>query len=318
MDVARFHRGALRLQTDKVDLTALLGHAIESVRPNIDKRGHQLHVDLPPEPIVVDGDGLRLNQVFMNILDNAIKYTGRDGTVSLTARQQANDVEVRIRDNGPGISEAMLPSVFEMFSQASGTLDQSSGGLGIGLFLVKQLVAAHGGTVEAHSDGLGQGSEFVVTLPALADHCPQDGLAQPQQPSSHLARHRVVIVDDVKEAADALAKILGSIGQDATPLYDGESAIPWILEHAPDVVFLDIAMPGLNGYEVARRLRGHRELRTTLLIALTSFGQPEDKRRALESGFHFHMTKPAKLADLEALLLELPRGTKATAAATLL
>ena len=168
MDVARYERGAIRLQRAHVNLAALIGQAIESIRPKLKARGHRLHVALDDEPIFVNGDVVRLHQVFLNILDNAVKYTDRGGTIWISAQHQGNDAEIRIRDNGPGIAASMLSTVFEMFSQASSTLDQSAGGLGIGLYLVKQLVELHGGQIEARSKGLGEGTEFVVTLSALA------------------------------------------------------------------------------------------------------------------------------------------------------
>jgi signal transduction histidine kinase len=175
LDVARIARGRIALQKEHVEIAMLIGHAIESVRPTVDGRGHQLHVDLPAEPVLVEGDVVRLTQVFVNILDNAIKYTPRDGAIWIVARRQGDEAVVRIRDNGPGLPATMLPTVFEMFSQAASTLDQAAGGLGIGLALVKQLVTLHGGLVEARSEGPGTGAEFVVTLPA----CPREQVALP-------------------------------------------------------------------------------------------------------------------------------------------
>lgn len=223
MDMVRFDRGAMHLQKERVDMATLISHVVEAVQANLNLRGHQLHVDLPPEHIVVDGDVVRLTQVFLNIVDNAIKYTGRDGTISIAVRRQGNDAVVEIQDDGPGISETMLPTVFEIFSQAESTRDRSAGGLGIGLCLVKQLVTLHGGTVEAHSDGMGKGSKFTVTLAALpAQTTDGDGPLQLKHENS-LACHRILVVDDVRDSADTLARTLCAMGHNAHSLYDGQA-----------------------------------------------------------------------------------------------
>ncbi len=306
LDVARIARGAIRLQKERVDIATLVGQAIESVQPIADERGHHLHVDLPADPLFVDADVVRLNEVFSNILDNAIKYTGRDGTIWVTARRQGNYALVRIRDNGPGICESMLVTIFEMFSQASSTLDHSVGGLGIGLFLVKQLVELHGGKVEALSAGPGTGTEFVVTLPC----CPVERVAGLDALAGRLLRqspairhHKIVVADDSQESASMLAEMLRTLGQDVSVATGGAAAVESVIARHPQIVFLDIAMPGMNGYEVAKRLRSEPETKSVVLVALTGYGQPEDRQRAFEAGFNHHLTKPANIEAIEELLV---------------
>jgi PAS domain S-box-containing protein len=307
MDLARITSGKIKLRRGAVDVATLIDRSVETVQPLLDAFGHQLTVTTPGEPIQVDGDVSRLTQVLSNILNNAAKYTPRNGVISIHAERRQDSAVLRIRDNGTGIPAQHLTTIFEAFRQADRTLERSQGGLGIGLTLARQLVELHGGTVEARSDGPGKGSEFIVTLPLLAARQVEGGMAPPATKRRPLARRRILVVDDLNESADTLARVLRSMGQDATSLYDGESAIPWILEHQPDVVLLDIAMPGLDGYEVARRLREHEELSATLLVALTGYGQLDDRRRALEAGFDFHLTKPANIGNLEELLLNLPQ-----------
>jgi PAS domain S-box-containing protein len=304
LDTARITSGKIKLRRRKVDVGTAIARAVETIRPLIDAARHQLTVATPDEPVFVKGDLPRLTQVFANILHNAAKYTPHHGVISVVAEEQGENVLVRIRDNGAGIPMHLLTAVFDAFHQVDRTLNCSQGGLGIGLTLAKQLVELHGGAIEARSDGPGQGSEFIVTLPVLAAPPLDDDLAPRPKQKQPLVRSRILVVDDCRESAESLAKLLGFMGLDATSLYDGEAAIEWILTHRPDVVFLDIAMPGLDGYEVATRLREHRELRATVLVALTGFGQREDRSRASEAGFDFHVTKPADVDELEDLLLK--------------
>jgi CheY-like chemotaxis protein len=266
---------------------------------------------MPP----VDGHDARRADLHQRrrILNNAAKYTVQSGLISLVAQRRGEQAVVRIRDNGPGIPASMLSEIFSAFRQVDSSLSRSHGGLGIGLWLARQIVELHGGTIVATSEGPGQGSEFVVALPALTAISVRspDGqrdrvkpLAQPD----YAVQHRILVVDDVHESAETLAMVLRSMGHDATALCDGETAIQWIIAHRPDAVFLDIAMPGLDGYEVARRLREHPELHEVVLVALTGYGQQEDRRRALDAGFNFHLTKPTAMTSLRELLSKLPAG----------
>jgi PAS domain S-box-containing protein len=318
MDVSRITRGKIHLRRQSVDLATLVAGAVEAVRPMIDAHHHQLVVDLPAEPIWVDGDVARLTQVFANILNNAAKYTSKGGEIHVAASRTNGRAVVRIRDNGPGIPPQMLSAIFDAFRQVDETLDRAHGGLGIGLTLVKQLIELHGGTVTAHSDGVNQGSEFVVELPAIAP--PESGIvAENADTNGHSAdaataaldgggSHRVLVVDDVEASAKTLAMMLNAIGHDADTLTDPTEVTDYIEVHRPDTVFLDIAMPGMNGYDVARSVRGRPHLADVVLVALTGYGQEDDRRRAFEAGFNYHLCKPASLETLENLLAAVPAG----------
>ncbi len=316
MDLSRISSGKIGLRREPIDLGHVIARAVETAQPGIDAACHKLTVTLPNEPIYIQGDAVRLTQVFSNILNNAAKYTVREGVISLVAEKRGGQAVVRIRDNGPGIPASMLGEIFSAFRQVDSSFSRSHGGLGIGLWLARQIIELHGGTITAESEGEGKGSEFIVTLPALtaipvgSPSGPRDAAAPPSQPAEN-ARRRILVVDDVPESAETLAMVLRSMGQDATSLGDGKTAIRWILAHRPDIVFLDIAMPGLDGYEVANRLRQHPELQDVVLVALTGYGQQEDRRRALEAGFNHHLTKPTSMTSLRELLCRLPAQTTA-------
>jgi signal transduction histidine kinase/ActR/RegA family two-component response regulator len=306
MDVSRISRGRIQLQKQRVDLRTIISEAVESVQPLIDDSSHRLAVALPAEPLFVDGDVARLTQVFGNILHNSAKFAGRNGVIWIAADRQNGQAAVSIRDNGPGIPKHMLSQIFEMFRQVDQTSQRSYGGLGIGLSLVKQLVELHGGTVEARSEGPGSGSEFIVTLPAASNGRSESTLGHTLQQVSGLSRRHILVVDDVEASAAILAMMLKALGQDVTTANDGESAIKQALGSRPDLVFLDIAMPRMDGYEVARRLRSHGELNSLVLVALTGYGQDEDRRKAIEAGFNHHMVKPASIEGLHHLLAMIP------------
>ena len=308
MDVSRISRGKIQLQKERIDLGTVISGAIESVQPLIDASGDRVTLALPAEPIFVEADVARLTQVFGNILHNAAKYAGRNGVIWVAADRQNGQVAVSIRDNGPGIPKNMLSQIFEMFKQVDQTTERSFGGLGIGLSLVKQLVELHGGTVEARSEGPGMGSEFIVTLPAQHSGQSSSTTHHVLHDVSSIPRHRILVVDDIEASATTLAMILKGKGQDVSTANDGESAIRQVLESKPDVVFLDISMPRMDGYEVARRLRRHDELKGLVLVALTGYGQDEDRRKAIEAGFNHHMVKPTSSEELTQLLLTLPHG----------
>jgi len=330
MDVSRISRGKIQLRRQQVDLRQLISETVEILRPALESAHHQLNLTLPAGPLWVLGDPTRLSQVLTNVLNNAVKYTGEQGVIDLTASQSADCVTIAIRDNGPGIPPELLGEIFEMFRQVDKTLQRSHGGLGIGLTLVKQLVELHGGTIEAHSEGSGKGSEFIIRLPDLAGagdtavdppdlreglSC-ADALARASWNDRAPASRRILIVDDLAESAETLARLLVSMGHQATAITDPALVEAWVETHHPDVVVLDIAMPGTDGYTLARRLRARQDMNDLILIALTGFGQELDRHRSFAAGFNFHLTKPAETATLAELLRHVPirRSNSAVAA----
>lgn len=309
LDVSRISRGKIQLRIARVDVGAILSEAVEAQQSLAQIGGHQLTLDLPPEPLFVEGDATRLSQVFGNVLHNAIKFTSAGGQIHAAARLVGGEVVVRIRDTGCGIPEEMLPQIFEMFQQVDQSLGRSHGGLGIGLTLVKRLVELHRGTITAHSAGVGQGSEFVIRLPAPRPE-PADAETKSGAAASAKERaphHRVLVVDDVKASAETLTMLLRVLGYEVDMANDGKTALELAAKNKPETVFLDIAMPEMDGYEVARRIRATPDLKEVVLVALTGYGQDEDRRRAKEAGFDYHVTKPASVAALREILAR--RGT---------
>ncbi len=302
LDVSRITRGRIELRMERLDLRDVVGAAIEAQRPFLDQRRHGLTTDLPGAPLPIDADAGRLVQVFGNLLHNAAKYTAPGGRIRLAATREGDQVVVRVSDNGSGIPGDMLGAIFEMFTQVDSSLGRTHGGLGIGLTLVQNLVELHGGVVEAGSDGPGQGSEFVVRLPAPADG---RGGFQPSSPAGHalppLPSHRVLVVDDVESSANTFALMLEGLGQVPLAVYDGASAVAAVADFRPDIAFVDIAMPGMDGYEVARRIRAAHGTRP-VLVALTGYGQEADRREAMSAGFDHHLVKPAGIGAVHALL----------------
>jgi two-component system CheB/CheR fusion protein len=301
LDVSRITRGKIMLRRERVELAAVVSSAVEASRPLVEKWGHELTVKLPPEPVHLEADPTRLAQVLSNLLNNAAKYTDQGGRIALTAAREGDALLIRVRDSGVGIPREMLPHVFEMFTQVDGSLERSQGGLGIGLTLVRSLVQMHGGTVTAHSDGPGKGSEFVVRLPlagAARDRGPQ---AANGSPAAAPPRSRILVVDDNRDAADSLAMLLRLSGHEVHVAHDGLEAMGTAAVFRPDVVLLDIGLPKLNGYEAGRRIRRERG-DGVVLIALTGWGQEEDRARSKEAGFDHHLTKPVNLDALQQLL----------------
>jgi CheY-like chemotaxis protein len=263
-----------------------------------------LTVDLPGDPLMVDADAGRLVQVFGNLLHNAAKYTDPGGAIRVEAGSDARHAWVRVADDGAGIPAAMLDAIFDMFTQVDTSIGRTHGGLGIGLTLVRKLVELHGGTIEARSEGEGRGSEFTVRLPAATPCAKTQASAPRAQPLPGIAPRRVLVVDDVEPSADTFALLLGSLGQVPMAVYDGASAVRAIEEFRPDVAFVDIAMPGMDGFEVVRRVRERCPV-PPVLVALTGYGQDHDRRRALSAGFDHHLVKPASLAQVHGLLATL-------------
>jgi signal transduction histidine kinase len=304
MDVSRISHGRIELRKRTVDVAEVARRAIETSRPLIAARGHHLDVTLPSEPLLAEADPTRLEQVFSNLLNNAAKYTEPGGRIHLAAERVDGHAVIRVRDSGIGISPEQLSGLFEMFAQGDRSLERAQGGLGIGLGLARSLVEMHGGTVRADSAGPGRGSEFTVRLPLLAAAPEAAGPpATAASPASGLSGGlRVLVVDDNQDSADSMALLLQIRGYEVRTAYDGLEAVTAAAEFAPSMVLLDIGLPKMNGYEAARRIRQQPGGKDLKLVALTGWGQEEDKRRALAAGFDLHVTKPLEPALLEQLL----------------
>jgi two-component system, chemotaxis family, CheB/CheR fusion protein len=302
LDVSRITRGTLVLRRAAVDLAAVVNAAQEAARPLIEARRHALAVHLPPQPLRLVADPLRLAQVLANLLINAAKYTDAGGRIELEARRAGGSLTVRVRDNGIGISAEMMPRMFTLFAQASPALERSEGGLGIGLSLVRGLVELHGGTVDAYSRGTGQGSEFVVRLPIGDPAAAEDAHQAALPPPAESKPLRLLIADDNRDSATTCAALLEASGHEVSVAHSGREALDLACRLEPQALLLDIGMPELNGYELAQRIRDTSWGRRALLIAITGWGQADDKRRALAAGFDQHLTKPIDPSGLEALL----------------
>lgn len=309
LDVSRVSYNKLQLRKELVELQSVVQNAVETSRPLIDAAGHELTVVLPTAPIPLIADPVRLAQIFSNLLNNAAKYTRPGGHIRLAAERRGNDLLVSVKDDGIGIAPELLPQVFSLFSQGNGqpVLERSQAGLGIGLALVRGLVELHGGAIEARSEGPDRGSEFLVSLPIAteapaAEDAPEGG-RRVGVPSS---KHRVLIADDLKDSADSLAILLSMSGHEAQTAYDGEEAIRKAVRLKPDVAFLDIGMPKMNGYDLCKRIRAEEWGRNAFLVAVTGWGQEGDRRRAKEAGFDFHLVKPVDPARLMELMAALP------------
>ena len=303
LDVSRVSRGTIELRKERADLLTILGNAVETSRPIIDQHHHDLDIDVPSHPIPLEGDLTRLAQVFSNLLNNAAKYTARNGRISLRVSTSDGLVRISVKDNGVGIPPKMLSQVFDMFAQVDKSLEKTQGGLGIGLSIARRLVEMHGGTIEARSDGVGLGSEFIVMLP-LAPACESetaeaiggDGSPQPASP------RRILVADDNQDSAVAMATKLQIAGNEVRVAEDGVKAIEVSTLFRPDVILLDIGMPRMNGYEACRRMRKFGWGRDALIIALTGWGQEEDRRMSREAGFDHHLVKPVDLTTLKSIL----------------
>jgi PAS domain S-box-containing protein len=304
LEVSRITRGKIELRHERVELEAVVRAAVETSRPLLEAARHRLELSLPAEPLILEADPVRLAQVFANLLNNAAKYTEAGGRIALAARRQGDEAVVSVRDDGIGIAAEQLPEVFDPFIQVDRTLGRAQGGLGIGLTLVRRLVQLHGGRVEAHSDGPGTGSEFRVTLPlaSASARTAADQEAAPEPLAAVAAPRRILVVDDNHDAADSLGMLLRVLGVESQVAHDGVSALQAVGTFRPHMVLLDLGMPGMDGYEVARRVRERTAGDGALLIALTGWGQPEDRRRTREAGFDHHLVKPVDLGALQSLL----------------
>ncbi|WP_411280966.1 PAS domain S-box protein [Gemmatimonas sp.] len=304
MDMSRINWDKLELRKERVSLTAILHHAVEGSRPLIEQLGHELVATFPIQPLIVEADMTRLEQVFLNLLNNAAKYSDRGGRIQLDVARERNDVVVSVKDTGIGIAADQLPRVFEMFTQMDRSLGKSQGGLGIGLTLVKRLVEMHGGTVEATSEGLGKGSTFIVRLPSVIEAPTPQGLEESKGLIAEQSSLRILIVDDNRDSANSLSMMLRLVGNDTRTAYDGQAGVALAGAFRPDVILLDIGLPKVNGYEVCRSIREQSWGKGVLLIAVTGWGQDEDIRRAREAGFDRHMVKPANIQSLTTILAE--------------
>jgi CheY-like chemotaxis protein/two-component sensor histidine kinase len=289
LDVSRIRLGKLTLQAEPIDLRDVARHSFEALQLSRQAEGHDVTLDVGAEPVVVVGDANRLEQVVGNLLQNAVKYTPRGAPIRLTVTTAAGEAVLSVQDRGIGIAPEMLPHVFQLFTQADRSLHRAQGGLGLGLALVRALVERHGGRVTGESAGLGHGSQFTVRLP-LSTQAPVSaaggGAARPTRPG------RILLVEDNPDAREALRAVLELEGHRVAAAVDGRAALELAATFRPEFVFIDLGLPGLDGYEVARRLRGAGAAKGVCLVALTGYGQPEDRRRTQEAGFDSHLVKP--------------------------
>jgi PAS domain S-box-containing protein len=303
LDISRISRGRIELRREQVDLRRIIEHGAETIRPACDDMQHQLHIDLGNEPLWVDGDPARLTQAISNLLTNACRYMERGGNVWITARRDDHEIEIRVRDTGIGIAPDQLRTIFDMYSQGDSSLERSQSGLGIGLTLVQSLVDLHGGRITAHSEGPGQGSEFVVRLPLAEAPASSDADHRSSEPTEHRrAGRRILVVDDNHDSADSLAQLLRLLGHETWTAYEGLKGVELAELHRPDVVLLDLGMPKLNGYDACRQLRAQPWGKDMLLIAQSGWGQEDDKRRSREAGFDAHLVKPIDHEALTSLI----------------
>jgi PAS domain S-box-containing protein len=313
LDVSRITRGLIKLQKECVDLSMVIGRAVESSKPLIDARQHILQIDVPDKPIFVFGDIVRLAQVLLNLLNNAAKYTPEGGRITLTVRAVADrHVEIKVRDTGDGIAADKLPRIFDLFTQLERTLERAAGGLGIGLTLVHRLTELHGGSVRVASPGPGLGSEFTVVLPMAATAPAAVQPAPPDNRHSSQPVRRVLVVDDNRDSADSLATLLRLFGHDVRAVYDGKQALTVAKNYCPDLVLLDLGLPGLNGFEVAKQLRQIASLKNAYIVALTGYGTEEDRRQTNMAGFNAHFIKPIDISSLQVLLRDSKIGLPAS------
>jgi signal transduction histidine kinase len=300
LDVSRITRGMVELKQQPVDLAAMAARCLDSVKAAAEEKQHTVTVDLPDHAVGVTGDPLRLEQVLVNILGNAVKYTRACGQIWLSVSVRGDVAEISVRDTGIGLTEEDLGRVFVLFGQAKRTLDRSQGGLGLGLTIAKRLVELHGGTISARSEGLGKGSEFVVVLPLTARG--ERAVAAAASSTQGARARSVLLVEDNADLAATLARLLQEAGHAVHVAYDGPSALRMAQSIDPELVLLDIGLPGLDGYEVARHLRQSARTRDATLVALTGYGQASDRERALRAGFDAHFVKPVDVGALNAFL----------------
>jgi PAS domain S-box-containing protein len=306
LDVARITRGTIELRKERVDVTTIVKNAVETSQPQFDQVGQRLRLNLPEEPIYVDADPIRMSQVFANLLNNAAKYTEPRGRIELTVQREDTNVVVSVKDNGIGIPKPKLDEIFDMFAQVDRSLERAHGGLGIGLTIVKCLVEMHGGTVEAHSEGHGRGSEFIVRQPIAVG--PAQGNAPPtteEESFPPIPSRRILVVDDNSDAASSLGMLLKLLGHDTQVAHEGEQALEIAASYQPEIVLLDIGMPKISGYDVCRRMRELPTGNDMIIVAVTGWGQEADRQKSVEATFDGHMVKPVEPLELLKLLASL-------------
>jgi PAS domain S-box-containing protein len=326
LNISRISSGKLDLRRQPVELASVINAAVETCQPVVERFKHELTVTLPPQPVWIDGDPVRLAQVIGNLCNNACKYTPPNGRVSISAHREGSDAVVTVRDSGIGIPADKLESVFDLFAQVNPSPEREQGGLGIGLHLVKRLVEIHGGTVTARSAGVGAGSEFTVRLPAVIQAAVSDKRpAEPPPPTPTPTnanelkagglKRRILIVDDNRDAARMLSRLLSLSGHQTQLAFDGEEAVEQAMKFVPDVVLLDIGLPKLNGYDACRAILGNSKQAKPHVVALTGWGQDDDRAKSRDAGFHAHLTKPVSFEELKTLLVDLPDECAAGAGA---
>jgi PAS domain S-box-containing protein len=305
LDLSRLMRGKIQLRPERLLLKDVIARSIETARPLIDAHGHKLEVSVPKGPVALFADPVRLEQIISNLLDNAAKYTERGGLIKLRAKARGDQVVIKVRDTGIGIDPQILPHLFDLFRQAESSLERSRGGLGIGLTLVRRLVDIHGGKVEARSDGLGTGAEFIVRLPLHKELAPAPEIIRTNSEQANGPQLRILVVDDNVDAAEMLSTLLRLDGHRVWVVHDGRAALDAAQAYRPDVILLDIGLPELNGYEVAKSLRTREKHRRIIIIAMTGYGQERDCQRSLDAGCDAHLTKPVAPQALRAFLRDL-------------
>lgn len=308
LDVARISRGLIDLKREVVDLNRIVQEAANAAEARVEQYGHTLSLNLPEVPLRAKGDPVRLEQVVANLIENAVKYTPAGGRIAVTLSQERAEALLSVRDSGIGLAPEVLERIFDLFAQVDSTLARAGGGLGLGLTVVRRVLELHGGRVEARSAGLGQGSEFIVRLPLLAPPDePADVRRGERSPKVRGARkHRVLIVDDNADSGDSMAALVNSWGHEVAVARDAPEALALSTAFKPDTALVDIGLPGMNGYELARRWRATSEGRKLRLVAMTGYGRAEDSNAAREAGFDVHLVKPAELTELEDLLAREP------------
>lgn len=303
LDVSRISYNKMELRKEPVELSSVIQMAVETSHPLIEGGGHELTVDLPAEPVYVDVDPVRLAQIFSNLLNNAARYTGKGGHIRLAAAPAGDEIVVSVKDDGIGIPAEMLPRIFDLGAQAD-PVDQPDSGLGVGLWLVRGLVELHGGSVDARSDG--KGSEFIVRLPVVVEAVVRQVASPAREVEPRSVKRRLLIVDDLKDGADGLAKVMELMGHEVRTAYSGEEAVIAAATFQPELVLLDIGMPKVNGYDACRAIREQPWGKQMFVIALTGWGQERDRRRTEEAGFDDHLVKPVDPDVLATLLASLP------------
>jgi CheY-like chemotaxis protein len=302
LDVSRIVSGKIHFKKEVIDVSTFVDRAIEEMQPILDGHGHELILTRPSRPILVNGDSVRLAQVVSNLLSNAARYTDKPSRIFLSVDTKGSEVEIRVRDSGVGIASEELTRIFNLFEQGDSTISRSRGGLGLGLTLVKRIMEMHGGSVMASSDGAQLGSEFMIRLPMSAANLSSAGTRHPKQSAAQSSVQRILVVDDNVDAVTRVERLLKLWGHQVQVAYNGKDGIDKALSFRPNIVFLDIGMPGMSGYDVAKQLRALPELDGVIITAVTGYGQAEDRGRSRDAGFNYHMTKPPNPTALAALI----------------